>query len=70
MAVHDRRYKRILTSPVFAYDVARLLADEFNLGTVARPPCGPAPPVRSGSPSANASPTPPGPSTPSASAPS
>ncbi len=37
MAVHDRRYKRILTSPVFAYDVARLLADEFNLGTVARP---------------------------------
>ena len=36
MAVHDRRYKRILTSPVFAYDVARLLADEFNLGTVAR----------------------------------
>lgn len=37
MAVHDRRYKRILTSPVFAYDVARLLADEFDLGTVARP---------------------------------
>ena len=37
MAVHDRRYKRILTSPVFAYDVARLLANEFNLGTVARP---------------------------------
>jgi len=37
MAVHDRRYKRILTSAVFAYDVARLLADEFNLGTVARP---------------------------------
>ena len=37
MAVHDRRYKRILTSPVFAYDVARLLADAFNLGTVARP---------------------------------
>ena len=36
MAVHDRRYKRILTSPVFAYDVARLLANEFNLGTVAR----------------------------------
>ncbi len=36
MAVHDRRYKRILTSPVFAYDVARLLADAFNLGTVAR----------------------------------
>ena len=37
MAIHDRRYKRILTSPIFAYDVARLLADEFNLGTVARP---------------------------------
>ena len=36
MAVHDRRYKRILTSPVFAYDVARLLAYEFNLGTVDR----------------------------------
>ena len=36
MAIHDRRYKRILTSAVFAYDVARLLADEFNLGTVTR----------------------------------
>ena len=32
------------------------------------PPCGPVPPVRSGRPRANASPTPPGPSTPSASA--
>ena len=36
MAIHDRRYKRILTSSVFAYDVARLLADQFNLGTVDR----------------------------------
>ena len=36
MAIHDRRYKRILTSSVFAYDIARLLADQFNLGTVDR----------------------------------
>ena len=37
---------------------------------VARSSCRPAPPVRSGSPSANASPMPPRPSTPTASAPS
>ncbi|MCE2467791.1 MAG: Rpn family recombination-promoting nuclease/putative transposase [Caldilineaceae bacterium] len=37
MAVHDKRYKHILISAVFAYDVALLLADEFDLGTVARP---------------------------------
>ena len=36
MAEHDKRYKRILTHRAFAYDVARLLADEFNLGTVDR----------------------------------
>ncbi|MCE2468549.1 MAG: Rpn family recombination-promoting nuclease/putative transposase [Caldilineaceae bacterium] len=32
----DRRYKRILTSSVFAYDVAQLLAQRFDLGTVDR----------------------------------
>ncbi len=37
MAVHDKRYQHILISTVFAYDVALLLADEFDLGTVARP---------------------------------
>ena len=36
MATHDRRYKRILTSAVFAYDVAQLLAQRFGLGTVDR----------------------------------
>ena len=36
MATHDRRYKRILTSTVFAYDVAQLLAQRFDLGTVDR----------------------------------
>ncbi len=36
MATHDRRYKRILTSSVFAYDVAQLLAQRFDLGTVDR----------------------------------
>ena len=36
MAVHDRRYKRILTSMLFAYDMAQLLADRFGLGTVDR----------------------------------
>ena len=36
MATHDRRYKRILTSAVFAYDVAQQLAQRFDLGTVDR----------------------------------
>ena len=36
MATHDRRYKRILTSAIFAYDVAQLLAQRFDLGTVDR----------------------------------
>jgi len=36
MATHDRRYKRILTSAVFAYDVAQQLAQRFDLGTVGR----------------------------------
>ena len=36
MAIHDRRYKRILTSAVFAYEMARVLADTFDLGTVER----------------------------------
>ena len=36
MAIHDRRYKRVLTSTVFAYDVAQLLARRFDLGTVDR----------------------------------
>ena len=36
MATHDRRYKRILTSSVFAYDVAQLLAQRFDLGIVDR----------------------------------
>ena len=36
MAIHDRRYKRILTSALFAYDMAQLLADRFGLGSVDR----------------------------------
>lgn len=36
MATHDRRYKRILTSSIFAYDVAQLLAQRFDLGIVDR----------------------------------
>ena len=36
MAIHDRRYKRILTSVVFAYEMAQVLADTFGLGTVDR----------------------------------
>lgn len=36
MATHDRRYKRILTSAVFAYDVAQQLAQRFDLGTIDR----------------------------------
>ena len=36
MAIHDRRYRRILTSAVFAYEMALALADHFTLGTVDR----------------------------------
>ena len=36
MAIHDRRYKRVLTSAIFAYEMAQVLADAFNLGTVDR----------------------------------
>lgn len=36
MAIHDRGYKRILTSAVFAYEMAQVLADAFGLGTVDR----------------------------------
>lgn len=36
MALHDRRYKRILTSTIFAYEMAQVLANMFNLGTVDR----------------------------------
>ena len=34
MAIHGRRYKRILTSGVFAYEMAQVLAGRFSLGTV------------------------------------
>ncbi len=43
MAIHDRRYKRILTNALFAYDVARLLAGRFGLGTVVRQSLRPGP---------------------------
>ena len=36
MAIHDRRYKRVLTSAIFAYEMAQVLADTFGLGTVDR----------------------------------
>lgn len=43
MAIHDRRYKRILTSAVFAYEMAQVLADAFGLGTVDRQSLQPGP---------------------------
>ena len=43
MAIHDRRYKRILTSAVFAYEMAQVLADAFDLGTVDRQSLQPGP---------------------------
>ena len=43
MAIHDRRYKRILTSAVFAYEMAQVLADAFDLGAVDRQSLQPGP---------------------------
>lgn len=43
MAIHDRRYKRILTSTVVAYEMAQVLADAFGLGTVDRQSLQPGP---------------------------
>ena len=36
MKIHEQRYARLLTHALFAYDMAQLLAERFDLGTVDR----------------------------------